>query len=287
MSAPVTVVMMTRDRREEVLRTLQTLRELSGPVPIVLVDNASSDGTVAAVRSRFPDVTVLPQAVNLGASARTVGVQAARTPYVAFSDDDSWWAPGALQRAAGHFDAHPRLGLLAARILIGPQEREDPICRLMADSPLPVLEDLPGRSVLGFIACGAVLRRQAYLQVGGFNPVLFFLGEESVLAQDLAAAGWGLAYVDDVVAHHHPQPGPTRAGRRRLQARNQLLSSWLRRPLAIAARDTWALLRRGGDPELRGAVLDALRRSRAAWVSRRLLPPEIEADVRLLERQGS
>jgi GT2 family glycosyltransferase len=285
--ARVTVVMMTRDRRAQVLHTLRQLRELSGPVPIIVVDNASSDGTVAAIRSAFPDVTVLAQEVNLGAPARTVGVRAARTPYVAFSDDDSWWAPGALERAADHFDAAPRLGLLAARILVGPAQRPDPICRQMAESPLPVLDDLPGRSVLGFIACGAIVRRRAYLQVGGFNPVLFFLGEESVLAQDLAAAGWGLAYVDDVVAHHHPQPGPTRAGRRRLQTRNRLLSSWLRRPLRTAARDTWELVRRSGDPEIRGAVLDAIRRSRLAWAQRRLLPPEIEADVRLLERENA
>jgi GT2 family glycosyltransferase len=280
----VTVVMITRDRRDQVLNSLHRLQEDSPQAPVVLVDNASSDGTVDAVRSRFPQVTVLPQPVNLGAPARTVGVRAARTPYVAFSDDDSWWAPGALERAADHFDAAPRLGLLAARILVGAQQRLDPTCLAMADSPLPVLDDLPGRSVLGFIACGAIVRRSAYLQVGGFNPVVFFLGEETVLAQDLAAAGWGLAYVDDVMAHHHPQAGSGRTGRRRLQTRNWLLSSWLRRPLSVAGRDTWALIRGSADPEIRGALRDAVRLSAAAWAQRCVLPPEVEADVRALER---
>ncbi len=280
----ISVVMMTRDRREQVLHALQQLHDLPERPPVIVVDNGSSDGTAAAIGTHFPDVTVLSPGRNLGASARTLGVRAATTPYVAFSDDDSWWAPGALARAVDHFDAADRLALLAARILVGPQERLDPTCPQMADSPLPVLPDLPGRSVLGFVACGAVVRRSAFLQVGGFSPVIFFLGEETVLAQDLAAAGWGLAYVDDVVAHHHPQPGPTRAGRARLQARNQLLSAWLRRPLTGAIHDTWQLARRARLPEARGALIDAARRSPAVWAQRRVLPPEVEAEVRSLER---
>jgi GT2 family glycosyltransferase len=282
----ISVVMMTRNRCEQTLTTVAQLLDLPDLPPIILVDNGSSDGTADAVRRRFPSVTVVTLEDNLGAPARTVGVRAATTPYVAFSDDDSWWAPGALNRAADHFDAHSRLGLLGARILIGAQQRLDPICDQMADSPLPVLADLPGRSILGFIACGAVVRRSAYLQVGGFSPVLFFLGEESLLAQDLAAAGWGLCYVDDVVAHHDPQPGPTRAGRARLQARNRLLTSWLRRPGRIGLRDTLALVRRVRDEEVRGALRDAVRRVPAVWADRRPLPPELEADLRQLEQVG-
>ncbi|HST84021.1 MAG TPA: glycosyltransferase [Kineosporiaceae bacterium] len=287
MNRRVSVVMMTRDRREQVLATLRHLHDLPERPPVILVDNGSTDHTVDAVRRHFPEVTVLPQERNLGATARTLGVQAARTPYVAFSDDDSWWAPGSLDRAADRFDAAPRLGLLAARILIGPEERLDPICRQMTDSPLALADDLPGPPVLGFIACGAVVRRAAYLQVGGFNPVVFFFGEEAVLAQDLAAAGWGLAYVDDVVAHHHPQPGPTRVGRRRLEMRNRLLSTWLRRPWRTVLRQTWDLTRQARDSQVRGALWDAVQRLPAVWLNRRTLPAGVEADVRALERTNA
>jgi glycosyltransferase involved in cell wall biosynthesis len=280
----VTVVVMTRDRRDQLQQALGNLRDLSGDVPVVVVDNGSCDGTPAAVRAAFPDVVVVELGENRGAGARTAGARVATTPYVAFSDDDSWWAPGALKRAADLLDAVPSLGLVAARTLVGPEERIDALSRELAASPLPTGRDLPGPRILGFLACAAVVRRDAFLDAGGFHPVVFFLGEETVLALDLAAAGWALCYVDDVVAHHHPRPGPTRGGRRRLQARNALLSSWLRRPAHVALRDTWRLGRRAvTDAEARGALLDAVRRVRPALAARRRIPEHVEADVRLLE----
>ena len=279
----MTVVLATMDRRDNVLTTLSHLRSLPERPPVVLVDNGSRDGTASAVRQAHPEVTVLEPGRNLGAAGRTLGVHAARTELVAFADDDSWWAPGALRRAAEHFASAPRLGLLAGRILIGPEQRLDPVCAEMALSPLPRQPDVPGLPVLGFLACGAVVRRSAYLAVGGFSPVVFFLGEETLLAQDLAAAGWGVSYVDDVVAHHHPGTAGDRSGRARLQARNALLSSWLRRPLPVTLGHTAGYARRARSPLWRGALLDALRRLPAVVPARRVLPAHVEEQVRLLE----
>ena len=83
-----------------------------------------------------------------------------------------------------------------------------------------------------------MVRRSAFLEVGGFDARLGVGGEEELLSVDLAARGWGLAYVDEVVAHHHPSPSRDLSGRRRVQMRNALWSAWLRRPLGGAARQT-------------------------------------------------
>jgi GT2 family glycosyltransferase len=261
----VGVVVATSNRSARLLDTLATLRELPERPPIVVVDNGSSDGTARAVRARYPEVDVVPLLHNIGPAARTIGARRLRTPLVAFSDDDSWWAPGALALAADVFDAHPRLGLLASRILVGPQARLDPTCAAMANSPLPRDEGLPGPSVLGFVACGAVVRRQAFLEVGGFHPRLDFGGEETLVALDLATAGWKLAYVDAVVAHHHPDPGPRR-GRSSTQGRNALWCAWLRLPLGRALRETAAAAARArSDSSARDALGQAVRG--AGWVA--------------------
>lgn len=110
---------------------------------------------------------------------------AARSLYVAFCDDDSWWAPGSLQLAEVALDAHPQLALVSARTLVGPRQVPDPLTASLASSPLPRSPDAPGPSVFGFLACSAVLRRRAFCEVGGFNRILFFMGEEQVLCYDL------------------------------------------------------------------------------------------------------
>lgn len=283
----VGIVVATRDRRDALLETLGRLLALPEAPPVVVVDNGSSDGTPAAVRTAFGDaVTVLALGRNQGAAARTVGARALATPYVAFSDDDSWWAPGALGHAAQVLDAHPCLGLLAARVLVGPDERLDPTCAAMADSPLGIDGPGPGPGVLGFVACGAIVRRTAFLAVGGFDARYGVGGEEKRLALDLAALGWDLAYVPEVVAHHHPGVSGPRPGRMRRQVRNDLWSTWLRRPVASALRESGRLLAGVGRREPVAAargLADAM--AGTPWVrrERRVVPRAVERAVRAIE----
>lgn len=283
----VGIVVATRDRRDELLATLARLRALPEAPPIVVVDNGSSDGTPAAVRDAFGDaVAVLALGHNRGAAARTAGVRALGTPYVAFSDDDSWWEPSALGRAAEVLDAHPSLGLLAAKVLVGPDERLDPTCEAMAASPLGAGDGGPGPGVLGFVACGAVVRREAFLAAGGFDERYGVGGEEKRLALDLAALGWDLAYVPEVVAHHHPGVSGPRPGRMRRQVRNDLWSAWLRRPVASALRESGRVLAGVGRREPAAAaagLADAV--AGTPWVrrERRVVPPEVELAARAIE----
>src|SRR5947209_19658437 len=133
----VAVVMITHNRRDEVLRTLSHLTGLPERPRIVVVDNASTDGTAAAVATHFPRVEVLPAGGNLGAAGRNLGARHVAAPYVAFCDDDTWWDPDHLRRAADLFDAHPRLGALTARVVVEPGGIPDPVCSLLLRSPLP------------------------------------------------------------------------------------------------------------------------------------------------------
>jgi GT2 family glycosyltransferase len=275
--------MVTRDRRRRALATLDRLAELPERPPTVVVDNGSSDGTPAAIARRHPGVRVIELARNAGSAARTLGVRALDTPLVAFSDDDSWWEPGALARAEGAFADHPRLALVQGRILVGADRRLDPVCEAMRHSAVPARAGLPGPAVLGFLACGAVVRRTAFLSVGGFHPRFGVGGEEELLALDLAAGGWELAYLDALVAHHHPQLTDGRAGRPDTQLRNALWVAWLRRRPAGALATTTRLAATALRERRLGGLAAAARG--LPWVvrERRPVPPSVERACRALD----
>ena len=86
----VTVVVATRNRADRLRETFPHHRART-----ILVDNGSD-----APPPVFPDVDLVALGENRGAAARNVGVERARTPFVAFADDDSYWTPGSLARAA-------------------------------------------------------------------------------------------------------------------------------------------------------------------------------------------
>ncbi len=287
----VTVVLITWQRREEAVLAVDRLLRLPERPRVVVLDNGSTDGTSDALRRRHPrgtaggdrlDVVVLPE--NQGAVARNTGVATATTPYVAFCDDDTWWDPGSLERAADVLDADPRVAVLTARIVVEPGGVEDDIVAELRDSPVQGAPGLPGPALGSFLAGASVVRRSAFLAVGGFSRRLWLGGEEELLAADLAAAGWELCYLEDLQVHHQASVLRESTRRRRNGIRNTLWFTWLRRPLPAATRRTRDLLRTlPRDRTSALGVLDAL--GGLPWLvrERRVLPPHAEARFAALE----
>lgn len=292
------VVIATRNRRERLIATLKKMRRIDPDVPVVVVDNASTDGTPEAARSLGAEVIRLER--NRGAGARNAGAARLETEYVAFSDDDSSWSSGALGRAVRVLDQNPGVALLAARVTVGRNGPVDPVCLQMETSPIPATpRPIPGcpdagglhrelagngdrwPGVIGFVACGAVVRRSRFLEAGGFEERLGVGGEEEVLSLDLWSAGYGLAYVDEVEAVHEPVPGP-RPGRTRTTLRNRVWAAWLRRPWQAAVRQTVTVLGENGGFL---AVIEAL--GGLGWVlrERRVVPSRVESMLRRVETE--
>ena len=286
----VSIVVLTHDRVDEVRQSIARARALPARPRVIVVDNDSRDGTADAIIRSFPDVTLVRAPDNLGAAGRNLGIRASTTPYVALADDDTWWTDDGLARAAGILDAHPRVAIVSGRVVLSPSGRVDPICLVMAASPLVRDPSLPGPRLAGFLAGASMVRCDAVLSVGGFEPRLFLGSEETLLASDLAVQGWTTMYADDVVVHHRPSRVRDAAGRRRLIMRNDLWFAWRRRPLHVAIARTLRLARLGlTDDAARTAFVAAVRGLPWALATRRPLPPPVEADWRALEapRGGS
>jgi GT2 family glycosyltransferase len=280
----VAVVVITHQRRDELLTALSRLRALPEQPHVVVVDNGSTDGTADAVRERFPEVELIASPVNLGAVGRNLGVARLDTPFVAFCDDDTWWDPGSLSLAADTLERHPRLAVLTARIVVEPGGTEDPIVAELRDSPVRGADWLPGPALGSFLAGASVLRREAFLEVGGFSERLWLGGEEELMAGDLAAAGWELCYLPGLTVHHQASRARDPHKRRRDGIRNTLWTTWLRRPLRPALRRTVQLLRTVPRDRVTAAGLLAAAGG-LPWVlrERRVLPPHAEARFAALE----
>jgi GT2 family glycosyltransferase len=277
------VVVVTRDRPRELERTISRLSEVRGRPHVIVVDNASSTTETQRVVERYPSVEFLRLPRNIGAAGRNVGAVKSHDEFIAFSDDDSWWAEGSISRAEELFDAYPKLAAVTGSVLVGPTERPDEIDGLVRRVHERDAE-LPGIPVLGFLACAVIVRRSAFLAVGGFERRFGTGGEEQLLAIDLAARGWGIAWVEDVVAYHYPSRSRDLTSRRVAEVRNALWTTWLRRSIRRSVLATLPVAARCRDGLVRRALLEAS--IGLPWIlrSRRTVPKELERRLLVLER---
>jgi glycosyltransferase involved in cell wall biosynthesis len=282
------IVIVTRNRITALLTTLGHLSRLEAPYPIVIVDNASTDGTSDVVRIEYPDIEVITLAENMGATARNHGVKRLERQFIAFADDDSWWAHGSLRRAVEIFDRHPDLGLIMSRVLVREEESLDPCCELMSRSPLPRSADLPGVPIIGFMGCGVVFRRQPFLDVGGFNESFRSGGEESIVAMDFAARGWQCTYIDSITSHHYPAERDNMHERR---VEGVCVEIWLaclrRRPRHVARIAANQVRRALTRAEYRQGIRRAYPQIPRFLREREPIPHWLETQMELLEHQAS
>ncbi len=284
LSDRISVVIVTYNRVDTLLNTLHQLQALPEKPPLIVVDNGSTDGTADQVRAQFPVVTVLTLPPGLGCVSRNEGIRLATTPYVALCDDDSYWQPGTLTRAVRYFDEYPHLGVLAGKVLLGDEQRLEPVCEAMRDSPLTDERPLPGPAILGFVCCAAIVRQTAFWSIGGFHDKFAIAGEERLFSVDMRANGWSLAYAEDVVAHHFPSPVRSVDRRTYLLTRDTLWYYWLRRPWYYALRHTLHIYRKSRtDTNVRAGYQEAVRLARQLFRERRVVPIAVEQQIRRIE----
>ncbi len=161
-------VIVNYNRREELIFTLSKTKELikedDNDYEIIVVDNASTDGSADAIKNHFPDVILIENPVNTGAPAWNLGFEKAKGDYFIIIDDDSHIDFG-LKEALAYMDTNQDVGVLALNVVSGPYTSD------MWD-----WED--GQELVGFIGCGAILRRETYEKIGGYADWMFLYVNE-------------------------------------------------------------------------------------------------------------
>ena len=228
MFPPIDVVIPVRDRWDLTERCLRRLREQTTAHQVIVVDNASTDGTPEQTRKSFPEVRLVETGDNLGFStACNRGVAAGNGEVIVLLNNDVECRPDFLERLVHPLQDNERLGTVAA-LLVEPGEETIDSVGLSADPTLasfprlrglPVAEASATRPVLaGPAGAAGAYRRVAWDAVGGLDEHVTFYGEDLDLALRLRSAGWEAAGAPDAIAVHI---GSATAGRHSKRQRFQ------------------------------------------------------------------
>jgi GT2 family glycosyltransferase len=230
----VTAVVPTFAARPELRVVLDALRQL--PVDEVLVvENAANPGL-----DQRPGVRVLRPNRNLGIAARNLAAREAKGELLLMLDDDSYPLPGAIETLVGAFERNDRLGVAGGLVRdVDPgtgaeNERGTNTFDYWLGDPSRPDDDVPS---FFFPEGASIIRRDAFLDVGGYFEPYFQAGAGLDLATRLLAHGWDVRYVPAAkFVHLKAGSGRDKNAMLRARVRNQLWYFYRHFPASVAAR---------------------------------------------------
>jgi GT2 family glycosyltransferase len=202
----VAAVVVSFEAREHLARCLASLA--NEELEVVVVDNASSDGSAELVRERFPRVRLLALERNVGfGAACNLGAGEAAGELLLLLNPDTVVRPGAIEHLRACIEERPDVGLVAPTLLSvdGSVQRSVLaypgvfVSGRPAVSAFPTTDKDPAahdRELVDEYPVGAavLVRRGAFVAVGGFDPGFFHFYEELDLCQRLSKAGWRIRF---------------------------------------------------------------------------------------------
>lgn len=217
----------TKQLLDDCLQSLQAAIAPEGGMEIVVVDNASQDGSQVLVREQYPDVKLVENEDNLGFSAaNNRGTAVSQGKYVLFLNSDTVVSPRAIIEPLTYLQSNPDVGALTTKLLYPNGERDpdnhrgfptpwNAIChfsglsRLFPENPtfndyfqsykdFDVTHDVP-------VIAGSYMMMPAALcqQLGGWDETYFFYGEDIDFCYRIHQAGYRIVYYAEVEVLHY------------------------------------------------------------------------------------
>ena len=218
------VIVISYNTREYLRACLSSVRD-EKPDAVVVVDNASTDGSVDMVRREFPEVELIASDRNLGyGPAAGLAIAQSNAPFFLLLNSDARLLRGSIARMRDYLKENPQVGVAGPRVLNpdgslqlscfpfpgtwGWFLENDPFGLLVGKVP-PLAGRLmrystPTQPVQVPWVLGAALgiRREAFEDVGGFDDSFFMYYEEVDLSYRMHQQGWETHHVPDSVVEH-------------------------------------------------------------------------------------
>lgn len=213
------IVIVTRNRWPELEKAIESSIAQEGDVEVIVIDDASTDGTSDRVRARFPGVRLVTSSTPEGYMGhRNRGVEMARAPIVVIIDDDAMFAtPRVVAQTVLDFD-HPRIAAVGVPFRDMTYQDTSVKQRSPDDHSIWILDRFKGTA--------QALRRDVFLALGGFRQSLVHQGEEGDLCIRALAAGYVVRCGRSDEIHHFESPKRDLSRQIRHNARNVLHFNW-------------------------------------------------------------
>ena len=222
----IAVLITTRNRRDELRRALASVRDQTCAAEVIVIDDASTDGTAELVEREFSEVRLQRSPTARGLIVqRNRGVGLATAPIVVIIDDDAvLQSPLTLEQTLRDFD-DPRIGAIAI-------PHVDVTLRATPRVSAPAREGIFLTSE--FTGTATAVRRDVFAAVGGFREAFFHQGEESDFCLRMLEAGWVVRVGRADPIHHYSSPARDILRMDLYGRRNAVLCAWYNEPLPDA-----------------------------------------------------
>jgi GT2 family glycosyltransferase len=254
--AQITVAIVSWNTRELLRACLESLPD---GLDVWVVDNGSTDGSGAMVRSSYPNVRLVESERNLGfGGAVNLVARSTSTPWLVIANADVAFEPGALDALLAAARADPQAGAVAPRLVLEDGSTQHsvlafPTVPFSALFALGLAGDrlcVPGRwdasrarRVPWAIAALLLVRRAAWEDAGGFDERQWMYAEDLDLGWRLRRAGWKTRYEPRAVVHHRSAASTAaRWGDERRVRWQRATYAWVLRRLGAVSLRAVALL---------------------------------------------
>lgn len=232
MTHRIAVIIVNWNVRDHLHACLSALFERTAlardEMQVIVVDNASHDGSVKMVRGEFPTVRLIESDVNLGfAGGCQLGYSETSAPVVMLLNPDTIVHPGAVDQMLATIEGDAEIGILGSRLVHtdGSFQRAGGgafptlknlawnyafLDRLLPDSwapePIYISGDPPGKRPIDWVSGASLTFRREAVGEQIFSPDIFMFGEDMEVCKRVADAGWKVIYsAEQTITHHQGQ----------------------------------------------------------------------------------
>ncbi|MBF0486719.1 MAG: glycosyltransferase family 2 protein [Nitrospirae bacterium] len=201
----VSAVIVSYNRKEDIRETLSMLcQQRYKNIEIIVVDNASTDGTAAMINALgLPNLRLIQMEENAGVKAYNRGFEAARGEYILILDDDSFPAPDAIEKMIQKFDRYPAIGIVSFTVKDYSTYSTYINSATRTSAEDPVFND---DYIMSFHGAGAGVRREVIEKAGGYPEEFFLYFNETDMALRVCNAGFRIEAFADVICFHKSAP---------------------------------------------------------------------------------